>query len=67
MPPNTWSCAGAHTDQIGAHTATSRHPGSVNTLLADGSVKPIKGSINRFIWRALGTKSGGEVISADSY
>jgi hypothetical protein len=36
-------------------------------LLADGSVKFIKSSIAQNIWWALGTKSNGEVISADQY
>jgi len=39
----------------------------VNVLLADGSVRFIKDSIAQQSWWSLGTKSGGEVISADSY
>jgi hypothetical protein len=39
----------------------------VNVLFADGSVKFIKDSINQPTWWALGTKAGGEVISADAY
>jgi prepilin-type N-terminal cleavage/methylation domain-containing protein/prepilin-type processing-associated H-X9-DG protein len=46
---------------------SSRHPGGVNMLVGDGSVKFIKDSINLQVWRALGTRSGGEVVSADSY
>ena len=48
-------------------TARSYHPGGVNSLFADGSVRFIKSSINGLVWRALGTVGGGEVISADSY
>ncbi len=51
----------------GFFTARSRHPGGVNTLLADGSVKFIKDSINPMTWYALATATGGEVISADAY
>jgi hypothetical protein len=47
--------------------ADSFHPGGVNALLADVSVKFIKSSIAQNIWWALGTKSNGEVISADQY
>jgi prepilin-type N-terminal cleavage/methylation domain-containing protein/prepilin-type processing-associated H-X9-DG protein len=47
--------------------ATSNHPGGVNVLFADGSVKFIKDTVNASTWRALGTIAGGEVISADSY
>jgi prepilin-type N-terminal cleavage/methylation domain-containing protein/prepilin-type processing-associated H-X9-DG protein len=45
----------------------SYHPGGVNVLMADGHVVFIKNSINQRSWWALGTVSGGEVISADSY
>ena len=47
--------------------AKSKHPGGVNIGFADGSVKFIKNSINLPTWAALGSKSGGEVISADAY
>jgi prepilin-type processing-associated H-X9-DG protein len=67
MPPNTWSCTVANTDNDGGHAASSRHPGSVNALFVDGSVKAIKGSIDRTVWRALGTRAGGEVVSASDY
>jgi prepilin-type N-terminal cleavage/methylation domain-containing protein/prepilin-type processing-associated H-X9-DG protein len=45
----------------------SRHPGGVNTLFGDGSVHFIKNSINPQTWIALGSISGGEVVSSDSY
>src|SRR4051794_33392363 len=48
-------------------TARSYHPGGVNALLAGGSVRSIKSSINGLVWRALGTVGGGEVISAGSF
>jgi len=51
----------------GMITMRSRHPGGVNVLFADGSVKFIKNTINQLTWFQLGTKSGGEVISSDSY
>jgi prepilin-type N-terminal cleavage/methylation domain-containing protein/prepilin-type processing-associated H-X9-DG protein len=44
-----------------------RHPGGVNSLLADGHVQFIKNSINIQTWRALGTIRGGEVISSDAF
>jgi prepilin-type processing-associated H-X9-DG protein len=50
-----------------AVTARSYHPGGVNVLLGDGSVRFVKDSINGLIWRALGTIGGGEVISSDAY
>ena len=45
----------------------SRHPGGVNTLFGDGSVRFIKNTINGATWIALGSISGGEVLSADSF
>jgi prepilin-type N-terminal cleavage/methylation domain-containing protein/prepilin-type processing-associated H-X9-DG protein len=47
--------------------ANSDHPGGVNVLSADGSVRFVKDSVNVFTWMALGTRAGAEVISADSY
>lgn len=48
-------------------TADSYHPGGVNTLMGDGSVRFIKDSINGMTWRALGSIAGGEVLSADGF
>lgn len=47
--------------------AGSYHPGGVNSLFLDGSVKFIKSSVSSASWRALATKAGGEIISADGY
>jgi len=47
-------------------SASSYHPGGVNTLLGDGSVRFVKDSIAPVTWRALGTIGGGEVISSDA-
>jgi prepilin-type processing-associated H-X9-DG protein len=68
MPPNTWSCLNSTLGGLGgASTASSRHPGVVNVMMADGSVKAIKDSINVNVWWALGSRSGSEVVSADAY
>jgi prepilin-type N-terminal cleavage/methylation domain-containing protein/prepilin-type processing-associated H-X9-DG protein len=48
-------------------TTRSQHPGGVNSLMADGSVKFVKNTVNVATWQALGTRNGGEVISADAY
>ncbi len=47
--------------------AQSNHPGGVNVMMADGSVRFVKDSINMQTWMGLGTRMGGEVISSDSY
>jgi prepilin-type N-terminal cleavage/methylation domain-containing protein/prepilin-type processing-associated H-X9-DG protein len=49
------------------YASRSRHPGGVNTLFCDGSVKFIKNTISLNIWRALSTTQGNEVVSSDSY
>ena len=46
-------------------TARSYHTGGVNALLLDGSVRFVSSSIVRDVWRALGTRSGGEVASIE--
>ena len=48
-------------------TAKSNHPGGVNMLFLDGSVKFMKNSVNPGTYGALGTMAGGEVVSSDSY
>ncbi len=70
MPPNTFNCdfGGDNSDSDDdAISAGSRHPGNVNTLMMDGSVRSVKSSISPNTWWALSTMSGGEVLSADSY
>jgi prepilin-type processing-associated H-X9-DG protein len=47
--------------------ARSRHPGGVNVLMGDGSVKFIKNTVNLFTWRAISTTRGGEVVSSDAF
>jgi prepilin-type processing-associated H-X9-DG protein len=49
------------------NAARSRHPGGVNAGMCDGSVKFFKNTTNLFIWRALGSTQGGEVISSDAF
>jgi len=60
-------CPGCGIDFGNFINANSGHPGGVNVGMADGSVKFIKESIAANIWWSLGTKAGGEAISADAY
>jgi prepilin-type processing-associated H-X9-DG protein len=49
------------------YKANSYHPGGVNFLFADGSLRFLKASINQQTYLALGTRANGELISSDSY
>jgi prepilin-type processing-associated H-X9-DG protein len=48
----------------GCFPATSAHPGGVNTLRIDGSARFISDSIDIAVWRALNTRSAGEIVNA---
>lgn len=48
-------------------SARSQHPGGVNVGMADGSVRFVKNGISLEVWRALGSKAGGEPISNLEY
>ncbi|SIO40836.1 prepilin-type N-terminal cleavage/methylation domain-containing protein/prepilin-type processing-associated H-X9-DG domain-containing protein [Singulisphaera sp. GP187] len=65
--PNNPPCIAAPSVLYITNAARSRHPGGVNTVMSDGSVKFVKNTINLATWRALSTTQGGEVISADAY
>lgn len=70
MPPNGRNCLSYpvsqyNVDVFGAGGANSLHPGGVNVAMTDGSVRFVKSTIGMPTWWALGTRNGGEVISAD--
>lgn len=77
--PNTMSCTNDVSDATngllakyyvtpaGSAPPSSVHSGGVNCAFADGSVHFMKNSIAPTTWWALGTRNGGEVISADAY
>ncbi len=46
-------------------TSRSYHEGVVNVVLMDGSVRTISENINLGIWRALGTRATGEVVTLE--
>jgi prepilin-type N-terminal cleavage/methylation domain-containing protein/prepilin-type processing-associated H-X9-DG protein len=52
---------------LGQYGFRSRHPGGANFAFADGSVKFLKNGVGLAIYRALGTRRGGEVIGGDTY
>ena len=60
-----WQNSPPHDPAIKA--ARSNHPGGVVVVFCDGHVGFLKNSINLGTWRALATRSGGEVVSADAF
>jgi prepilin-type N-terminal cleavage/methylation domain-containing protein/prepilin-type processing-associated H-X9-DG protein len=69
MPPNAKLCVYGGDDNYAAEAygPLSRHPGGANVAFADGSVRFIKQSVAPPTWWALGSRAGGEIISADQY
>jgi prepilin-type N-terminal cleavage/methylation domain-containing protein/prepilin-type processing-associated H-X9-DG protein len=70
--PNRTSCVYHDINQDGRGTitmlsASSNHPGGVNVLLMDGSVRFVKSSLNYLTWYALATPNKREALSSDSY
>jgi prepilin-type processing-associated H-X9-DG protein len=64
-PPNSPipDCGQIHNLGVGVFGARSQHPGGVNAALADGSVRWYRSEIDPGVWRALGTRNGGEIVS----
>jgi prepilin-type N-terminal cleavage/methylation domain-containing protein/prepilin-type processing-associated H-X9-DG protein len=60
--PNTRSCGFFPTKA--SMPPSSRHPGGVNLLLADGSVRFVANTIERRTWRGLGTRGNGEPLGS---
>jgi prepilin-type N-terminal cleavage/methylation domain-containing protein/prepilin-type processing-associated H-X9-DG protein len=70
MPPNNPIQCGSDNDDAGRQSgygASSRHSGGVNTLMADGSVRFVKSTVNNQAYWAVGTRANNEVISSDSF
>jgi prepilin-type N-terminal cleavage/methylation domain-containing protein/prepilin-type processing-associated H-X9-DG protein len=63
--PTTTATAG---NQAGPNEEPySYHPGGINALFGDGSVRFIKDSVNLVAFRYILTLAGGDVASADQY
>jgi len=59
--PNTRSC-GFFISLRACMPPSSRHPGGVHSLLADGSARFISQSVDLRTWRGLGSRNGKEVL-----
>jgi prepilin-type N-terminal cleavage/methylation domain-containing protein/prepilin-type processing-associated H-X9-DG protein len=60
-PPNApqWDCTSRSHNW---RAARSRHPGGVNLLLADGSVRFVSNGVDLATWHALGSRAGNEIL-----
>jgi prepilin-type N-terminal cleavage/methylation domain-containing protein/prepilin-type processing-associated H-X9-DG protein len=69
VPPNSPNrdCICYLTFDQGHVAARSYHPGGLNVALADGSVRFLSDAISLSTWKSLGTRSGGEPISAGDF
>ena len=69
--PNRYACDYNDQREDGRATitlvnASSNHPGGVNVLFMDGSVRFVKSSVGPQAWYAIATPNNGEVVTADS-
>jgi prepilin-type N-terminal cleavage/methylation domain-containing protein/prepilin-type processing-associated H-X9-DG protein len=74
-PPNSQGCmraqgtnaSGGTTNPVhGSTPASSYHPGGVNVLMADGSVRFVRESVSADLWSALGGVKDGIPVSPSS-
>jgi len=54
--------AGGSRTALGMATARSRHPGGVNVLMGDGSVRFFQETIAKDVWRGFGSRNGSELV-----
>ncbi len=64
--PNSdrYDCYSAFAPNPGWRTARSYHSGGVNMLFSDGSVRLVPDSISATVWKAIGSRNGGEVVGS---
>ena len=67
MRPNRKSCNAGWDTPTHLLAPSSMHPGGVNMLFCDGTVRFISDGIEYNIFRAIGTRNGGEVISNNAF
>ena len=60
-------CQGGVGDHAAFAGARSHHPGGINVLFGDGSVRYVKNTIDPPTWIALNSINSGEVVSADAF
>ncbi len=69
LPINSPTCVNtaSSTEVNGSIPSSSLHPAGANVLFADGHARFTSESVSATVWRALGTRNFGEVVSSESY
>jgi prepilin-type N-terminal cleavage/methylation domain-containing protein/prepilin-type processing-associated H-X9-DG protein len=67
LGPSAPNSAPAGASLTGVGGFGSSHPGGANFTFGDGSVRFVKNSINAKVFRYLGNRGDGEMISADQF
>jgi hypothetical protein len=62
LPPNSATMDCVRHSNPAYKAARSRHFAGVNVLLGDGAVRFVSEGVNMTAWRALGTRTGGEIV-----
>lgn len=67
LPINHNTCTNGTAVQLGAWTAGSFHRGGAHALFIDGHTRFIRESLGLANWRALGSRSGAEVVASEDF
>ena len=67
MRPNRKTCDAGWDTPTHLQSPSSLHPGGVNVLFCDGTVRFVSDNVDYDTWRAIGTRAGGERISNNSF
>jgi prepilin-type N-terminal cleavage/methylation domain-containing protein/prepilin-type processing-associated H-X9-DG protein len=51
----------------GTFAARSHHPGGVNAVWMDGSVRFVRNAIDSAVWKSVATRNGREVVPGDAF
>ncbi len=70
--PNRTNCVYHDINQDGRASitmvgASSKHPGGVNVLFMDGSIRFVKNGVNHVPWYAIATPNNRESVSSEAY
>lgn len=65
LPPNRPSCRAA--PDLNAISAGSLHGGYAHVMMFDGSVRPIRDTIEPSVWQALGTRAASDAVGERAY